>query len=404
MTYAEALDWLYATQLHGIKLGLQNARRLMEVLEIELHRAKFLHVAGTNGKGSVCAMIDSIGRAQGLKSGLFTSPHLIRFEERIRINGTPMPESEIAAGLTRIREKVATWEPHPTFFEITTALALEWFQRARTEIVVLETGLGGRLDATNVVTPAVSVLTAIDLDHQAWLGETLALVAGEKAGIIKPGVPAVSFPQQAAAAEVLAARADEGGGSLHVVEKPYTASPVGLRGSHQLLNAALAVEALRAAQVPVTETAIRDGLRTIYWPGRFQEIGSMVLDGAHNPSALRRLAMTWREAFGSEKATVIFGALRDKDVPGMLETLSPIADNFLLVPTANPRSCTVEELADFLNRSDSSTPFRIAETLGQALAAAEKNGSRILATGSLFLVGEMLALLEQESKPRSSLQ
>jgi dihydrofolate synthase/folylpolyglutamate synthase len=404
MTYAEALDWLYATQLHGIKLGLQNARRLMEVLEIELHRAKFLHIAGTNGKGSVCAMIDSIGRAQGLKSGLFTSPHLIRFEERIRINGTPMPESEIAAGLTRIREKVATWEPHPTFFEITTALALEWFQRARTEIVVLETGLGGRLDATNVVTPAVSVLTAIDLDHQAWLGETLALVAGEKAGIIKPGVPAVSFPQQAAAAEVLAARADEGGGSLHVVEKPYTASPVGLRGSHQLLNAALAVEALRAAQVPVTETAIRDGLRTIYWPGRFQEIGSMVLDGAHNPSALRRLAMTWREAFGSEKATVIFGALRDKDVPGMLETLSPIADNFLLVPTANPRSCTVEELADFLNRSDSSTPFRIAETLGQALAAAEKNGSRILATGSLFLVGEMLALLEQESKPRSSLQ
>ncbi|MGC3988276.1 MAG: folylpolyglutamate synthase/dihydrofolate synthase family protein [Chthoniobacteraceae bacterium] len=402
MNYAEALEWLYATQLHGIKLGLSNIQQLLRMLGIDPKRPKFLHVAGTNGKGSVCAMMDSIARAQGLKVGLFTSPHLLRFEERIRINGEPMPAAEVAAGLTRIRELVQDWEHHPTFFEIATALALEWFQQAATDVVVLETGLGGRLDSTNVVTPAVSVLTEIDLDHLAILGDTLEKVAVEKAGIIKRGIPTVSLPQQPGAIKVIATRADQQNSQLTVVDAPWSQSPVGLVGSHQKLNAALAVAALYQAGISLDRNAVAQGLAEVYWPGRFQQIDRIILDGAHNPSAMHRLVRTWHEVFGDEKPLIIFGALRDKDVVQMARILAPLAEKFLLVPTANPRTHTTDELLQIVQQAGGHGES--VDSIKTALSQAKESATKSLVTGSLFLVGEALAILDGDSLPRETMQ
>src|SRR5262249_7094928 len=195
----EAFGWLYGLQRFGIKLGLENIERLLEELsESDIWQAtpqKVIHVAGTNGKGSVCAMIDSICRMQGYRTGLFTSPHLVTFRERIRVNGDMISEDAVANGLTNIRNLVANWDPHPTFFEVVTALALEHFSDRKVEIVILETGLGGRLDATNAVESNVSVITRIDFDHEKWLGKTISEIAAEKAGIIKQEIPVVSAPQ-----------------------------------------------------------------------------------------------------------------------------------------------------------------------------------------------------------------
>ena len=193
INYREALAWLYSLQRFGIKLGLENIERLLEELSkrgvLQAAPWKVIHVAGTNGKGSVCAMIDSICRAQGYRTGLFTSPHLVTFRERIRVNGDMISEEAVADGLTTIRNLVANWDPHPTFFEVVTALALKHFSDTRVKIAILETGFGGRLDATNAVQSDVSVITPIDFDHEKWLGKTIPEIAAEKAGIIKPGVP-----------------------------------------------------------------------------------------------------------------------------------------------------------------------------------------------------------------------
>jgi dihydrofolate synthase/folylpolyglutamate synthase len=231
LNYKQALAWLYSLQRFGIKLGLENIRRLLDELsrsggfqtavgdlEIALP-CKVIHVAGTNGKGSVCAMIDSICRAQGYRTGLFISPHLVTFRERIRINGEMISETAVADGLTMIRALIADWEPHPTFFEVTTALALKHFRDAKIDVAILETGLGGRLDATNAVQSDVSVITPIGLDHEEWLGHTLAEIAGEKAGIIKPGVAVVSAPQRPEAEHVIRARAAECGAPLQSINE-----------------------------------------------------------------------------------------------------------------------------------------------------------------------------------------
>src|SRR6516164_8580718 len=246
MTYKKALTWLYGLQRFGIKLGLENTRRLLNEIGLGSTRdprvifggspnnpPKVIHVAGTNGKGSVCAMIDSICRAQGYSTGLFISPHLVTFRERIRVDGEMISEEAVADGLTMIRDLMADWEPHPTFFEVTTALALKHFGGAKIEIAILETGLGGRLDATNAVQSDVSVITPIALDHEKWLGNTLAEIAGEKAGIIKPQTPVVSAAQAPEAQNVIRARATECDAPHRFVNESYEQSPIALRGSYQ---------------------------------------------------------------------------------------------------------------------------------------------------------------------------
>ncbi|MEQ1854193.1 MAG: Mur ligase family protein, partial [Chthoniobacteraceae bacterium] len=244
MSYRESLDWLYGLQVHGIKLGLENMSRLCEALGIETRsgdQRRFIHVAGTNGKGSVCAMLAAICVAAGHRTGLYTSPHLVSFRERIRMGANCIPELHVEEGIAKIRSVIAGWDHSPTFFEVTTALALSWFQRQRAQIVILETGMGGRLDATNVVTPVVSVITPIGLDHMQHLGGTLAAIAAEKAGIIKPGVPVVSAPQLPDAQQVIAATAERLGSRLRVVSQPLAGGwALALAGTHQRWNAAVA--------------------------------------------------------------------------------------------------------------------------------------------------------------------
>ncbi len=394
MNAGEALAWLYSTQLHGIKLGLNQIERLVNALGLQLdgERApKYLHVAGTNGKGSVCAMLDSISRAGGHKTGLFISPHLITFRERIRVNGGMIPEDELTAGLGWIREAVEGWEVAPTFFEIATALALIHFEKCGAEIVVLETGMGGRLDATNVITPAVSILTPIALDHQQWLGNSLGAIAGEKAGIIKPGIPVVSSPQPDEVREIFVATALERGAPIEFISEPTTL-PVGLAGSHQRWNAALATRALQLAGIEVIGDAIARGLEKVEWPGRFQKVGSrIILDGAHNPAAALRLAETWREVYGLENATIILGILNDKDVEGVCAALVPIAGHVFTLAVKNERTSSAARLQEIWKTIAPRIPCDISATLQDALQTAQALPGPLLITGSLFLVGEALA-------------
>lgn len=408
MNYDEAVAWLYATQLHGIRLGLENIRQLTDALGISVSgpdAPKFLHVAGTNGKGSTCAMLDACCRAAGLRTGLFTSPHLVTFRERIRLDSGMISEEDVAEGLTGIREVAESCDLELTFFEIATALALGWFQRRGAEVVVLETGMGGLLDATNVVTPAVSVITRIDMDHQQWLGDSLAAIAVEKAGIIKPGVPVVTGPQADEVRVVIVQIAMWRGAELNLVVTPLLRAEIALEGSHQRWNAALAVHALEVAELGVSAAAIAEGLRTVEWPGRFQRVTeNFVLDGAHNPSSALRLAETWRETFGEKRATLVLGILRDKDIDGVCEALLPVAGRILAVPVQNPRSATTQEICRAIGRIAPRQECIAVRDLPAAIRIASSMERRTLITGSLFLVGEALAHFQAGPPPEPSAQ
>ena len=392
--YKEALAWLFGTQLFGIKLGLDSIRRLLTALHVPGREQRIVHVAGTNGKGSVCAMIDAICRAHGYCTGLFTSPHLITYRERIRVDGEMIGTNEVAEGLNLIRDLVREWDPHPTFFEITTALALWRFKRAACEIIVLETGMGGRLDATNAIDPAVSVITPIGYDHQKWLGETLTQIAAEKAGIIKGNVPAVAASQLHEAAAVITARAAECDAPLEFISHKYDASRIALPGEHQQQNAALTVAALRAAKIHVDDDAIRHGLATVSWPARFQRCSDqVVVDGAHNPAGARVLASTWRSVFGEERATIILAVLRDKDAAGIVGELAPIARRFILPQSRAQRALPPQELAAIVYTNAPEIPLSLTTSYSAAMNDT-KPVERILITGSLHFAGEALATIE----------
>jgi dihydrofolate synthase / folylpolyglutamate synthase len=395
VNYAEALAWLYGTQRFGIKLGLENVQRLLRQLNVPGKDQRIIHVAGTNGKGSICAMIDSICRAHGYRTGLFTSPHLVTYRERIRVNGEMIAPDKVAHGLSALRETIRDWDPHPTFFEITSALALDHFKKKECDVIVLETGLGGRLDATNVPVPLVSVITPIGYDHEEWLGHTLEAIAGEKAGIIKPHVPVVSAKQEAAAETVIRSRAAECEAPLEIVTEPYETSAVGLAGIHQLENAALAVATLRTAKIAVSDNAIARGLAKIEWPARFQRWDERtIIDGAHNPAGAQILAQTWREQFGDERATIILAVLREKDAAGICRALAPIAARFILPSIRSERALPPNELASHLSSITPPLPYSIAPALLAALESARATSERILITGSLHFAGEALATLD----------
>lgn len=439
MNYSEALAWLYSLQRFGIKLGLENIRRLIAELHADLYRARVIHVAGTNGKGSVCAMIDSICRAQNYRTGLFTSPHLVTFRERIRVSGKKISEEAVANGLTKIRELVHDWDPHPTFFEIATALALKYFaeneidplrakgsrldqsagspssfdpsswddQRVEPkelpgfagsgEIVILETGMGGRFDATNAVPSNVSIITSIDLDHEKWLGNSLDKIAAEKAGIIKPKAPVVSAPQKKEVELVLRNRAADCESPIEFITELHEQHPIALSGTYQKQNAALAIAAIHAAKIDIDDSAIAHGLATVDWPARFQRWDERtIIDGAHNPAAARALAQTWRETFGIERATLILAILSDKDLHGIYEALAPIADSVLLPQIRSERAATPENLAQIISSITPSLPYSITASVAEALDLARAKPNPILLTGSLHFAGEALAHLRGE--------
>lgn len=394
MTCAESIDWLFSTQMFGIKLGLEGPRRLLkEYLAYPAHGVKVIHVAGTNGKGSTCAMIDAVARSAGYRCGLFTSPHLIDYRERIRVSGEMIPEDACAAMLTELRVLCEAMDPHPTFFEITLALAMRWFRERECEVIVLETGMGGRLDATTAVPADVCAITPVGLDHMQWLGGTVEEIAAEKAGIFIEGKPVLSAPQEPGVRRVLEMEANERRAPLKFVEEPLTGCPVALTGPHQRWNAALALECLHAARLRLDYEVVRYGLSRVSWPGRFERRvhagREIVLDGAHNPQGAAALAEAWAEQFGGQKAVLIFSAVAAKDVGGILSKLCPLASEIHLCPVDTPRAVAAVELSAALPEG---APSHVChETFEEAFSAALAAPGVVLIAGSLFLVGEAKA-------------
>ena len=395
MNYREALDWLYSTQTFGIKLGLEGPTRLLrEFLAFPSHRTKIIHVAGTNGKGSTCAIIDALGRGLALRSGLFTSPHLIDYRERVRVNGLEISEEKTAALLTELRELVADWETHPTFFELTLALAMRHFRDDECELIVLETGMGGRLDATTAIPADVCVLTPIALDHTKWLGDTLDAIAREKAAIAIKGKPIVSASQDPEAEKAIRQVTNQTQAPLEFISSPLLGYSLSLPGTHQKENAALACEAMVAAGYHLTFDLVQHSLAHIQWPGRFERAtDTLVLDAAHNPHAARALVETWSLEFPDQKAAIVFGAVEDKATTEVLAQLSKIAEEFHFVPVKSERGIPPESHQVDL-------PSTVHPNLESAFAAAAQKMT--LLTGSLFLLGEAKAFLaRQEVRPTS---
>lgn len=387
----EALSWLYSTQMFGIKLGLEGITRLLSTCGVLYPRARVVHVAGTNGKGSTCAFIESLARAAGYKTALFTSPHLVHFNERIRVNGYDIPDADVVRLIQHLRDVIADWETPPTFFELVLAMAMLYFAEQEVDIIILETGMGGRLDATNAVPKDVAVITPIGLDHTQYLGASLREVAAEKAGIIAWHRPVVIAPQEPEAMVALHEAAKAMDTDLRIIAAECT-EPLGLAGAHQRRNAALALAALQALPhfLMSAEEKAR-GLSQVRWPGRFEEIRpGVILDGAHNPHAMHVLVRTWRERFGDRKAYVIYAGSADKALDETLELLSPIIAQWVLPPVQSPRILSAEEMAEKV-RLVSDAPILMPASMDEALKNLPDG---TLICGSFFLLGEVAAHLQ----------
>lgn len=407
MDYAQSLEWLFQARRLGVKLGLDNARRLLAHFGLPGSECRIIHVAGTNGKGSVCALADAILRSGGARCGLFTSPHLVCFRERIRVDGKMIARDETARWLGLVREATAGWDPSPTFFEIVLALAMLHFREASCTHVVLETGMGGRLDATNAVPSHVAVITRIGMDHQAWLGDTLEAIAGEKAGIIQPGNPVVLSPQEEEAAAVLRLAAAGRNARVFEITAPYPDSIPALPGLHQQWNAAVAAMAVRLAGAAATPDILRRAFESVHWPGRFQRVDDrLVLDGAHNPDAARALAEAWRGECGTRRATVVLASAADKDVEAFVRAIAPVAARFIATRSCSERSLPPETLREIIQAAIPESPCLSAPTLPEAFEVARANPDPTLLTGSLFLIGDAcrhLGLLEGDPFPNEAM-
>jgi dihydrofolate synthase/folylpolyglutamate synthase len=386
VSYAEAVRQLYAlgNELKHAKFDLEGIHRLLDALGNPERRGRFVHVAGTNGKGSTSAIIESGLRHAGMRTGLYTSPHLIEPTERIQIGGVPVSQEEFAAAFAKIAEPT-------TYFETVTAMAF-WIFAERAEITVLEVGLGGRLDATNVVQPELCVITPIDFDHEAFLGKSIESIASEKAGILKPGVPAVFATQRPEAFRVLEERTkpipllDVSDIELHRRGSKFRVGGLAvecpLAGAHQVENTRVAVTALR--HLGIADAAIQSGVASAKWPGRLErlrESPELIVDGAHNPAGARALAAYVDEFYAGERCTLIFGAMRDKSIEEIAEILFPRFAEVILVAPKQERAMNPEVLLGMVEHPN----VRAARGLAEAVAMA--SGTTFV-TGSLFLVGE----------------
>ena len=411
MTYPETIQFLYQLRFFGAKFGLDNTFKLAALAGDPQQKLRFIHVAGTNGKGSTCAMLESIYRAAGLRVGLFTSPHLVSFRERIQVNRRLIGEDDVVRLVEELQPLLGEFAPghHPTFFEMVTVMALKFFAEQDCDLIIWETGLGGRLDATNIVTPLVSVITNIQLDHQQWLGDTLAQIAAEKAGIIKAGIPIVTATVEPEALAVIERIATEKRGPLTTSansEFRVPGSELSLLGEHQKINAALAtavVEVLQK-QIPVSKEAIGAGLANVHWPGRLQLITTdagrkILLDGAHNPAGAGALARTLKTDFPQERPALILGVLQDKDWRHICERLAPLARRILTVPVLSERSANPVMLADACRDINPSADVTACSSIGEALRKSDRDAFSII-TGSLYLVGEALERLGRSAEGR----
>lgn len=410
LTYAESVRYLYSlgNEVLTAKLGLERITTLLEALDNPHRACRWIHVAGTNGKGSTCAMIEAGLRAAGVRTGLYTSPHLIEPTERIQIEGQSVSQEQFACAFDRVHgaaeRMLASGEldMHPTYFETVTAMAFVLFAEAKLDFVVLEVGLGGRLDATNVVTPELCVITPIDYDHQIFLGDTIEQIAAEKAGILKPGVPAIFAEQRPEAEAVLETHAhgpialsrdwpienleiDARGSRFDLHRAAEWISVVcPLAGEHQVENAR--VSAIALAQLGVSPA----GIATAEWPARLEHVSDrpeIVIDGAHNPAGVRALAAFIHRFYKDRRIWIVYGAMRDKAVAEMTSILFPLADRLILTALSNPRAISPEEMA----APGAILTHSVAEAIAQARDAPPEDV--VFIAGSLYLAGEARALL-----------
>ncbi|MFZ5906980.1 MAG: bifunctional folylpolyglutamate synthase/dihydrofolate synthase [Nitrospirota bacterium] len=445
MSYRSSVRYLYGLRKYGTKFGLDNIVRLAAMLGNPHESFLAVHVAGTNGKGSTSAILTALLQAAGFRTGLFTSPHLVSFTERIRVDGQEIEEDEVIGLTGTIRDRIAQHSDFsPTFFEVVTAISFLFFKKKRVEIAVFETGMGGRLDATNIVQPLVTVITRVSCDHREFLGATLEAIAREKAGIIKPGVPVVSSRQKPDATKVLEEKARKEKAAISFYGRDFSSLLkheemngvwfdyregdgtlmdnlfVPLAGEHQMENASLAIKAFslgieqissRNTAAPVNspvgsgmnQQTVREGLQTVRWPGRLQLIAgtpAVLLDGAHNPEAASVLAISLKNIFLKKYQNIILvlGIMDDKDIPGIMEPLLPIAARVILTAPAYDRAAKPDKLFHVAQALGYSDIIRVP-TVHQAIDVARKlalsrgEDSLIVITGSFYTIGEASEIL-----------
>jgi len=400
----DPLTYLFGLEQFGIKFGLENISALVARLGHPERAFRSVHVAGTNGKGSVTAMVDAALRAAGHRSARFTSPHLVDVTERFVIDGRPVSIDALAAVVADIRRTVddlraaGVLTVQPTFFEAATAAAFELFRRAGVDVAVIEVGLGGRLDSTNVISPAATAITSIAFDHQQHLGTTLRSIAFEKAGIIKAGVPViVGELEPEAAAEIVRIAAERGAPTVRTTAADVDGFAIGLAGAHQRMNAAVAralLETLDAGGFRVPRDAIAAGLANPSWPGRLdlRRLSGgreLLLDAAHNPAGAAALASYLKDLPGPA-APLVFAAMRDKDVRGMLLGLTPVISQLIATRASNARSEDPSAILAAARTVAPALPMSAEPSIGGALAAAWRASRRITVAGSIFLLGDVL--------------
>lgn len=427
MNYNDAISYLYGLQKFGIKLGLDNTTRLLSILGEPQNKFRTIHVAGTNGKGSTSAMIASMLQAHGYRVGLFTSPHLVSFTERIRINKREIKESEvinITSELKKLIEMLGT-DLNPTFFEFVTVMAFLYFSRNNVDWAVIETGMGGRLDSTNVITPKATVITRIGLDHKEFLGNTIRAIAIEKAGIIKEGIPVITSSQEKDALDVIVNRAAEMDSDIHIYGKDFRSTLkkmniegiefdyygneslknlfIPLTGKHQIENASLSIRTVETVLgIDMNMASIKRGLSNTRWPGRLELIKrqnepfDILLDGAHNPSASEALrdalSTCYKERYN--RIILILGIMADKEIKGIMAPILPLSSYTIFTAPDYNRAASPEILLDMALKdgySGESCPT-INESITKAISLAKIHSGRtlIVITGSLYTIGEAL--------------
>lgn len=415
MTIEDAIKFIHGNKWQGSKPGLSRTRELLSKMDTPEKDMRFVHIAGTNGKGSVSAMLSNILRIAGYTTGLYTSPFIMRFNERMQINGIPIRNEELADITAFCAPFAVSMEDSPTEFEIITAIAMEYFKRNRCNVVVLEAGMGGELDSTNVIeAPLCSVITNIGLDHTQVLGDTVEKIACEKAGIIKPGRPAVIYELPESITEVIKKRSIDLSSPMTIAEfdkivpladnrkrqifsyKSHLNLSIPLLGTHQLHNAAVVletVEVLRGCGLEIPESAVCSGLKTTVWPARFEIISEdpfFVVDGGHNPQCTEAVVDNIKKYFPGMKVVFIFGVLSDKNYMGMAEVLNTVADSFVTITPPSPRAISADELAEKLKYFGKPV-FSCASVNGgiEKAISLSKANTLVCAVGSLYTAGQV---------------
>jgi len=428
VSYKESVSWLFGLQKYGIKFGLSKTTNLLKAFGNPHHNQHYIHIAGTNGKGSVGAILESILMQAGLKVGLYTSPHLVSFTERFRINRELITKDQAASLIREIYEVTSQKEP-PTFFELTTAMTLIYFFRKDVDISIIEAGMGGRLDATNVIYPMVSIITNIGLDHQHFLGDTIIDIAKEKGGIIKKEIDLVTAVDQPPVVKLFESlcrkrdapfwrvgkharyrRLSSGLLGYYGLQDRFRNLELGLKGRFQHRNAALALlalEILKRKGMTISDEAIQLGLTDPLWPGRLEEVASdptIILDGAHNPSAMRSLAQAIDNEFHFEKLILVLGIMEDKDISNIFTKILPLAHKVIYTRPTYYRAANPQYLMDVAKKfgKDGEVRLPLSKAIERARDLADKK-TLILITGSLFTVGEAKSYFDPIHYPREDI-